>query len=50
VDQEEMKSKVDDILKNSEDMYDYTFNPSITAEEITSVINTLPKGKSPGIQ
>jgi hypothetical protein len=48
-DQEEMKSKVDEILKNSEDMYDYTFNSSITAEEITSVINTLPKGKSPGI-
>jgi hypothetical protein len=44
-----MKRKVDEILKNSESMYDYTFNSSITAEEITSVINTLPEGKSPGV-
>ena len=45
-----MKRKVDEILKNSESVYDdYTFNYSITAEEITSVINTLPEGKSPGI-
>lgn len=43
-----MKRKIDEILTILDSTYDYTFNSSETAEEITSIINTLPEGKLPG--
>ena len=44
-----MSRKIDEILTILDSTYDYTFNSSVTAEEITSIINSLPEGKLPCI-